>query len=74
MAYPFTILVYSIFRFIIEWFREEYTGQVWIFHLAHIWSLISIIGSAIAIYLIKRHYKNNEKPHSKHKAVKKEVD
>ena len=58
LAYPITILTYSIFRFIIEWVREEYTGEIWIFHLAHIWSLIAIAGSAIAIYLIKK-YNNN---------------
>lgn len=72
-AYPFTILVYSIFRFIIEWVREEYTGQIWIFHLAHIWALIAIIGSVIAIYLIKKHNAQAAKPHVKNKAFKKGI-
>lgn len=73
-AYPIIIFVYGIFRFIIEWAREEYTGQIGIFHSAHIWSLLAIIGSAIAIWLIKRHNMKNNKPHSKHKACKKEVN
>ncbi len=74
-AYPVIIFVYGIFRFIIEWAREEYTGQIGIFHLAHIWSLLAIIGSAIAIYLIKKHNKQDSKPHSKHKEyAKKEVN
>ena len=69
-AYPTVILVYSIFRFIIEWVREEYTGQIWIFHLAHIWALISIVLSAIAIYLIRNHQKE-KKMHSKRSQLKK---
>ena len=66
-AYPIIILIYGIFRFIIEWVREEYTGEIWIFHLAHIWALISIAGSAIAIYMIKKHNKEKAKTRSKHK-------
>lgn len=66
-AYPIIILIYGIFRFIIEWVREEYTGEIWIFHLAHIWSLIAILGSIIAIYLINKYNKQAKKPHSKHK-------
>lgn len=74
LAYPKFVLIYGIFRFCIEWAREEYTGQIGIFHLAHIWSLIAIIGSAIAIYLIKKHNEQENKPHSIHrKYVKKEV-
>lgn len=65
MAYPTVILVYSIFRFIIEWVREEYTGELWIFHLAHIWALIGIVGSAIAICLIKKHNAKNSKVRSR---------
>lgn len=72
LAYPKYMIIYGIFRFIIEWVREEYTGKIWIFHLAHIWALIAIVGSAMAIYLTR---KNNEKnkPHSKHKSVRKGV-
>lgn len=69
-AYPTVILVYSIFRFIIEWVREEYTGRIWIFHLAHIWALIAIVCSAIALYLIKKHQRE-KKEHSKRSQLKK---
>lgn len=64
MAYPIFMLVYGIFRFVIEWVREEYTGELWIFHMAHIWSLLAIVGSAVAIYLIKKHNKNGAKHRS----------
>jgi len=74
LAYPIFVLIYGVFRFIVEWFREEYTGELWIFHLAHIWSLLAIVGSAVTIYLIKKHNKQKNKPHSKHKKCKKEVN
>lgn len=75
-AYPIIIMVYSVFRFIIEWVREEYTGQIWIFHLAHIWALVSIIGSGITIHQIKKYCKKKQiknKSRSKLKFNKKEV-
>lgn len=74
LAFPIFILIYGIFRFIIEWVRDEYTGEIWIFHMAHIWSLLAIIGAAITICLIKRHNMIDNKPHSKHKTCKKEVN
>lgn len=73
LAYPIFVLIYGIFRFAVEWFREEYTGKIWIFHLAHIWSLLAIIGSVIAIYLIKKCNKQEKKLRSKQKLYKKEV-
>ena len=73
IAYPQFALIYGIFRFIVEWFREEYTGQVWIFHMAHIWSLIAIAGSIIALLMIRKYYQNNL--YSKHrKNAKREVN
>ena len=73
LSYPITILIYSILRFILEWFREEYTDGIWIFHLAHIWALLGIVISALAIYLIKNSNRKNEKPHSKRKIDRKGV-
>ena len=74
LAYPTFVLIYGIFRFVIEWLRDEYTGQLGPCNLAHIWSLLAIIGATIVILLIKRHnIKMDNKPHSKHKMVKKEV-
>lgn len=69
LAYPIFVLIYGVFRFVIEWFREEYTGEIWIFHMAHIWSLIAIVGSAVAIYLINKYNKQANKPRSKHKKL-----
>lgn len=75
LAYPIFVLIYGVFRFVIEWFREEYTGKIGIFHLAHIWSLLAIIGATIAIWLIKRHNMIlGNKTYSKHKTFKKEVN
>lgn len=75
LAYPVFVLIYGIFRFMIEWVRDEYTGQIGPFHLAHIWSLLAIIGATIAIWLIKRHNVIiDNKPRSKHKTCKKEVN
>lgn len=42
MIYPLFMLSYGIFRFIEEWFRET-TNPVWIFHISHIWALVSIV-------------------------------
>lgn len=69
LAFPEFIFIYGIFRFVIEWVRDEYTGQIWIFHMAHIWSLIAIFGGAITVYLIKKH--QNETVHSKRSQLKK---
>lgn len=70
LAYPRYLIIYGIFRFIIEWVREEYTGQIWIFHLAHIWALLSIAVSALIIYVVKKQRKAIKKGHSKRKNVK----
>lgn len=73
LAYPIFVLIYGVFRFVIEWLRDEYTGQIGPFHLAHIWSLLAIVGATIAIWLIKRHKKIiDNKPYSKHKKLCKE--
>lgn len=49
MALPAMYLFYGSMRFVLEWFREEYT-TVGFLHLAHIWSLLAIaIGTGIYI-------------------------
>ena len=35
------MIQYGALRFLLEWFREEYTTSFGIFHLAHIWCVIS---------------------------------
>lgn len=49
-VYPVYLLTYGILRFVMEWVREEYTGNIGIIHLAHVWSVISIVIGA-AVYL-----------------------
>ena len=41
-VYPVLMISYGAFRFIIEWLRVEF-DSVGIFHLAHIWSLLSLV-------------------------------
>ncbi len=41
--YPLYMVLYGAFRFIIEWLREEYNPFLGGLHLAHFWSLLSII-------------------------------
>lgn len=51
-VYPVLMLSYGIFRFVIEWVRIEYTGGIGFIHLAHIWSLVSIlVGAAFCFEL-----------------------
>ena len=48
--YPLYMLSYGTFRFIIEFFRESDSNSI--FHISHIWSIISIVlGLSIFIYL-----------------------
>ena len=51
-VYPVFMIQYGALRFILEWFREEYTTSFGIFHLAHIWCVISFaIGLSIYVEL-----------------------
>lgn len=63
--YPYYMVSYGAFRFVVEFFRESEMRLSW-FHISHVWSLLAIGGSVIAIYLIKKHQKANI-PHSIHK-------
>ena len=65
-VYPMYMISYGIVRFLIEWLRDEFTGNIGIFHLAHIWSVITIvIGAAIYFEL-----KENQKKKSQRRARK----
>jgi hypothetical protein len=46
-VYPLFMITYGILRFISEFVREEFTTQVGMLHLAHIWSIISIVAGAV---------------------------
>lgn len=48
-VYPVYMISYGAIRFILEWFRVEFTTRVGIFHLAHLWALLSL-GIGISIY------------------------
>ena len=39
-VYPVFMITYGILRFVLEWFRVEYTTNIGAFHLAHIWAII----------------------------------
>lgn len=42
-VYPLYMISYGALRFILEWFREEYTTNIGILHLAHIWAILSVL-------------------------------
>jgi len=53
-ALPIMLISYGALRFVLEWFREEYTGELGFLHLAHIWSLIAIVEGCIMYYWIMK--------------------
>lgn len=48
-VYPLFMATYGVLRFLLEWLRIEYTTRFGVFHLAHIWSLLSI-GIGLSVY------------------------
>lgn len=48
-VYAIFMITYGILRFILEWFRVEYTTSIGVFHLAHIWALITLL-LGVSIY------------------------
>lgn len=54
---PLLMVSYGTIRFIMEWVREEYTGRLGIFHLAHIWSLICILIGAVMYYIVRKNFR-----------------
>lgn len=64
-AYPLFMLSYGVFRFIVEFFREANRVYFGVFHIAHLWALISfIIGLCFFTVLTKKH---NDVKNKKHK-------
>ncbi len=60
LVYPLYLLSYGIFRFLFEFLRESNSSNS-IFHIAHIWSLISIlIGIGLIIFIKFNRGKINE--------------
>ena len=57
---PKLMISYGVIRFIMEWVREEYTGTLGIFHLAHIWSLIAIVVGAVMYYKVRKNIRPGE--------------
>ena len=55
--YPYYMISYGIFRFVVEFFRESEMKFGW-FHISHIWSLLSIAIGVASIYLINQNNKN----------------
>lgn len=54
-VYPIFMIAYGIFRFIIEFFRYS-THQFGVFHIAHLWAVVTLIlGLCIYSELIRKH-------------------
>ena len=69
-VYPIYLIVYGAFRFIAEFARDEGAPifGVEILHLAHIWSLISLIAGVIILVIMTRKEKQNQKHNKKGRA------
>ena len=57
-AYPLYMISYGVFRFITECFRDNGTNQV--FHIAHIWAVISFV-IGMSVYIETRNIKNTNR-------------
>ena len=51
-VYSIYLISYGVLRLICEFVRVEFTTQVGVFHLAHIWSMISIAAGALLYYRV----------------------
>lgn len=60
-VYPMYMITYGVVRFVIEWLRDEFTGSLGIIHLAHIWSIISILIGAAIYFELKEKQKRKAK-------------
>lgn len=68
-VYPVYLISYGIIRLACEFVREEFTTNVGVLHLAHIWSIISIAAGMIWYYRIIKS-KNTSKSKNSKKAKK----
>lgn len=61
-VYSVFMMTYGALRFILEWFRVEYTTSIGAFHLAHIWALLCfMLGVSIYGALIEKRKKGGRK-------------
>ena len=52
-AYPVYMMAYGVFRFIVEFFRDQNTTSL--FHLSHFWAVVSLcIGISIYVEISKK--------------------
>lgn len=61
MLYPIYMIYYGVARFIIEFFRESNTTSA--LHIAHVWSIISVVIGIIFIFINLYISKKNENKH-----------
>ncbi len=68
-VYPLFLICYGVYRFVIEFFREEYfTFFSTPIHWGHIWSVISVVAGTVAYVKIMQNLKYNSKKRKKLKA------
>ena len=68
----YTFLSYGTLRFVLEWAREEYTGSLGVFHLAHIWSLLAVaVGVLLYLKALKEQRSSKVTKKKKEKGGKK---
>ena len=71
-VYPIYMISYGILRFFSEFVRGEFTGQLGRFHLAHIWSLISIAIGAVMYYKVHKNVQHGKAGRNKAQSPKNE--
>ncbi len=52
-AFPIFMISYGAFRFIVEFLREG-TAIWWVFHISHIWAMLSVIIGVVVLILLKK--------------------
>lgn len=61
-VYPLYMILYGILRFAMEFFREEYTTNVGVLHLAHVWAIVSVVAGSIWLLKVNKIIFNRKKP------------
>lgn len=69
-VYPIYLFTYGLLRFAMEWVREEYVMDVAVFHLAHIWSLVSIVIGVTMYYKVRKEIQSGKGCRNKEKTEK----
>ena len=51
---PIFMIQYGVLRFLLEWFRLEYTSRIGILRLAHVWCIISVVIGLVWLLILRK--------------------